>query len=298
MGKTEYRSESKYHLITANFEEYDFNQLFNEESAYEKKIIWKIGREDGKGAQNYNIGDICYIYYSKLPDGPNRILLRAEVVESDTDRASNRDTYSYDKDKKIKGIWLSKLQAIALDDPSAFCANTLFEKYHKYNIQGQQYLGGTPDEEALISALEQYPNRKKLKAVREYFDDYTKCFFIGKDKKKHITFTSGRGLSFFEKHHFILYNHLKKLGADAKWLETERNNLIHLCPICHRQLHHGIAEDVKKMIDEIYAANEKWFEDNLQKYAEMEGYSDVKAWIYYIYNEERKKNRYALIPIW
>lgn len=99
MGKG-YRRESKYHLLTANFNNYDFNKLFNEENENEKCIIWKISSEDGKGAQNYNKGDTCYIYYCNLPDGESRILLRAEVTASDTDKDINEEVYSYDKENK------------------------------------------------------------------------------------------------------------------------------------------------------------------------------------------------------
>lgn len=294
-----YRREAKHHLITANFNDYDFNKLFNEESENKKCIIWQIGREDGKGAQNYNKGDICYIYYSNLPDGTSRILLRAEVTASDTDKNINEVVYSYNKEKKIKGMWLSNIQAIALNEPEKFSKITLSNEYNKSCIQGQQYLGDVSfegsKEKELISAIEEYPYKRKLKAVREYFDNYTKCFFSGKDKKRHITFTSGRGLSFYERHHFILDNYLDKIGLEAKWLKSDYNNLIHLCPICHRQIHHGKVEDVKNMIDEIYFANKEWFDNNLLSYAEKDKYSDVLEWAYYIYNHERKKNNYELL---
>lgn len=291
------RRESKYHLITANFEEYDFNKLFNEESENESRIIWKIGIEGGRYAQNYNVGDICYIYYSKLPDGSTRILLRAEVVESDTDQNIDKDKgdYLYNKEEEIKGMWLSNIRAIALEEPEKFSKDTLSKEYNKSNIQGQQYLGNCPSEDKLIKSLEEYPTRKKLKAVREYFDNFTKCFFDGKDKRRHITFTSGRGLDFYERHHFVLDNYLKKIGEEATWLENDHNNLVHLCPICHRKIHHGIVEDVREMIDEIYSANAVWFDKNLSKYAKKDGYSEVREWIYYIYNQEREKNKYELL---
>ena len=43
-----YRRESKYHLITADFKQYDFNKLFNEENENQKSILWKTGGKDGK----------------------------------------------------------------------------------------------------------------------------------------------------------------------------------------------------------------------------------------------------------
>jgi hypothetical protein len=72
-----YKRESKYHLITANFEEYDFSKLFNEEEENDCGIIWRIGNEGGKRAQNYNIGDI-YLrntgeVYQVVSNGVNKI---------------------------------------------------------------------------------------------------------------------------------------------------------------------------------------------------------------------------------
>lgn len=202
--------------------------------------------------------------------------------------------------KKIKGIQLSKIRAISLYEPENFSKDTLAGEYNKSNIQGQQYLGdisfkGSKEEE-LIDALEKYSDGEKLKKVREYFDNYTKCFFSGKDRKKHVTFTSGRGLNFYERHHFILANYLDKINSkEARKLKKDHNILIHLCPICHRQLHHGKAEDVKNMIDTIYYANREWFDNNLLSFAEEDKYSDVLEWIYYIYNCERKKYKYELV---
>lgn len=200
MGKG-YRRESKYHLLTANFNDYDFNKLFNEENENKKCIIWQIGREDGKGAQNYNKGDICYIYYSNLPDGTSRILLRAEVTTSDTDKNINEDVYSYNKENKIKGMWLSNIRAISLNEPENFSKMTLASTYNKNYIQGQQYLGDVSfegsKEKELISAIEEkYPERGNLKEIRKYFDNYTKCFFSGKDKKSMLLLQVGEVSAF------------------------------------------------------------------------------------------------------
>lgn len=88
---------------------------------------------------------------------------------------------------------------------------------------------------------------------------------------------------------------MDKIGSEARGLKSDYNNLIHLCPSCHRQLHHGKAEDVKNMIDTIYRANRDWFDNKLLSYAEKDEYSDVLKWIYYIYDRERKKNKYELL---
>ncbi|HJD47233.1 MAG TPA: hypothetical protein H9909_10365 [Candidatus Mediterraneibacter norfolkensis] len=288
-----HRREAKYHLITANFEKYDFNQLFDEENSNDKKIIWKIGGKDGVGAQNYNVGDKCYIYYANLPDGTNRILLCGTVTESDTDRDNAvNEKFSYNESERIKGMWLGNIRAVALNAPEKFNADTLYKVYGKSNIQGQQYLD-TPGEMKLVEDLDKCPDKKNLRAVRNYFQHYTKCFFSGKTKYKHITFTSDRGINFYEKHHLILDSYLKDIGAEK--LRKDCHILINLCPVCHKQMHHGRAEDVRELVHLMYEANAEWCNENLKEYAENDGFSDVEKWILHTYDSQRKHNKYELL---
>ena len=144
-------------------------------------------RERWKNAQNYNIEDICYIYYTNLPDGTSRILLRAKVCASDTDKDVVDNIYSYNEKSKIKGIRLSNIKAIALDEPELFNKNKLSTEYNKSNIQGQQYLGDIPyegsKEKELIKALEKCPNKKILKLLDLILTIIRNVFSVEKIKK-------------------------------------------------------------------------------------------------------------------
>ena len=134
-----------------------------------------------------------------------------------------------------------------------------------------------------------------LKITKNYFDEFTKCFFSNDKKRNHNTFISGRGVNFSEKHHFVLHSYLKEHTDLYNRLKYDDHNLIFLCPNCHRQLHHGLAEDVKKMLNIIYEKNKEWFDKELLSFAKADGYNDIISWIYMIYNKERQKNNYELL---
>ena len=141
--------------------------------------------------------------------------------------------------------------------------------------------------------MENSSNRIKLKGVRDYFNNYTKCFFISSSQSNHETFVSSRGINYYETHHFISQSYMLKNRLSN--LQKDSNNLIHLCPVCHRKIHHGKMEDVKSMVDSIYKSNKDWYDKVLSVYAHDKGYNQVIDMIYDTYNDERKKNNYEII---
>lgn len=70
-----------YFLISANYLYFDFHKLFEEEDSGAKgKILWHINKNDPK---SISVGDVCYLYYSNLPDNTSRIILRGIVSSTD-----------------------------------------------------------------------------------------------------------------------------------------------------------------------------------------------------------------------
>lgn len=70
-----------YFLIPANYLHFDFHKLFEEEDSGAKgKILWHININDPK---SISVGDVCYLYYSNLPDNTSRIILRGIVSSTD-----------------------------------------------------------------------------------------------------------------------------------------------------------------------------------------------------------------------
>ena len=76
------REKPNVHLFVANTRYDDFSRLIEEEKETSTNkedgvVRWKIGNHKVKK------GDICYFYYSNLPDLTSRIILKGIVVESD-----------------------------------------------------------------------------------------------------------------------------------------------------------------------------------------------------------------------
>lgn len=325
--------ETKYHLLTANFEKYNFNMLFDEGNSTGKKILWKLGKDN---ALNINDKDKCYIFFRNLPDGTHRIVLSGTVDESDTDKnCRNSERFSYDEKNQIKGIWLSDLKPIELDDKEKFNEAALIKELHGESKDKNKSLISSPrhldvqKNESLIKALDASETTEEgtLDDFQKFIDEETRCFFFKYEKEKdtshsksedatsdsedmfknsHETFKTSRGINLYEKHHLILKSYLdKNLGnttdgnqqkkelkkSEANKLKKDRHNLITLCPLCHKRIHHGKAEDVKKMIHAIYLSDREWFNKELEKYIPNRNYS-VEDWIMNTYNKQREQYGY------
>ena len=83
------------HLIPADFEYYNLDDLKNERDGNDNGVCWSNGLENGKKAQAFNIGDIVYIYFHDSKGLTDRILLKATVYKSDC-----TDDGSGEKNKK------------------------------------------------------------------------------------------------------------------------------------------------------------------------------------------------------
>ena len=288
------------HFVPADYLTYDFVSLQDELAQNRDTILWYTGTKGGMRAHRFNVGDVCFFYYSNLPDGTSRILLKGVVTESDTDMACiSEDRFSYDAD--TKGFRVGNLRAVALQRPEKFSQYILETSYFgskekpKQINQTQRYLN-QPGYRTLLEDLLADDDHTTLKGVIKYFDDYLKCFFSGKDHSKHTTFIMAKGVPYTESHHFVKKSYLEQ-HADMRWLINAPKNLIRLCPTCHAKLHHGKAEDVIRQLDLIYQENRAWYDEKLMPYARRDGFSSVMPWIFDIYNQERQKNHYELIDV-
>ena len=65
----------KYFLIPANYLTFDFQRLLDIDE--NGRILWQHNSND---PNNMEVGDVCYLYYSNLPDNTNRIILRGIIT--------------------------------------------------------------------------------------------------------------------------------------------------------------------------------------------------------------------------
>ena len=260
------------HLIPANLEDFDFNKLVKE---YEENgsILWRNGGEQGKNAQIYKNGDVCYFYYTNLPDFSKRILLRGYVVDSNS---------IYDVDKKIKGFRINKICSISLKDEYKFSLNNLRKVYNIQTLRTQRYLWSVKDKHLIKKLEENIEEENTLISIKKYFDEeVTKCFFSD-DNDLHPTFVTENNFKYYEIHHLV-QQHNKRFHPEIKYILGDNRNKFSLCPKCHREIHHGKKEDVKKKIDLLYKYQKEWYNEKFKLFAQEKGYITVLDWIYKMY---------------
>lgn len=71
---------------------------------------------------------------------------------------------------------------------------------------------------------------------------------------EHITFTTNKGVPYMEGHHLIPCTYT---NARHYWASFQRNidspdNIICLCPTCHRKIHYASAEEKRQMLAQLY----------------------------------------------
>ncbi len=283
------KKDVMYHFIPANFKEFNFSELLNEENNYdnEKSVIWHSSSKDCKYEHKFNVDDIVYIYYTNIPDGTKRILLRGIIKESDINKTIN-DELLYDNIDKIKGIKIGAIRSISLYDEEKFNLEKLKNKYNITNFRSQQYLSSDNNIDKykkLINDIESEDNRSKLATVKKYFDEkITKCIFSEYEKnKKHETFVMENGFIYNEGHHLIRRKVIGKTKVPEKLIE-DLNNRFSLCPTCHMEIHHAKREIRRKKIRKLYELRKEWYDHNITKYLDGQ---DILDWLYEMYDANK-----------
>ena len=273
--------EIKYHFLAANAEKYEngFKELVDDS---ENSIVyWNINTHEIKA------GDICYIYYSNLPDRTRRILFRGVVLESDY------------PDYEKKSIWKKaspgehwakmKIKSIAFEEPDKFSFESLKKKPYYFLTEKARQLSymhfDKEKNETLWNDLESYKNKGHgLKQVYNLFNDnYAMCFFHEKNKCQ--SFIEENGFYYINRHHLVKKDLIKR-NAHIKNIEdiiNNSDNLFYLCPLCHAKIHNARKEEKRKMIKELYKSREKYYDKNFNQ---IKGNQSVLDWLYEMYKCE------------
>jgi hypothetical protein len=238
---------------------------------YQEFIYWYIGNH------KIHTNDVCYIYYSNLPDGSSRILFRGLVFDSDLDH-DNNESICPDGDENQKYIKL-KIKSISLENNETFNFYNLCNRYNLISMGQFSYLHiDSKEHKKLIDDVEKYNNNcHPLKYVYEYFDNnYCICEFGCK------TFVGGNGFHYVEKHHLVEKKLINKYidVQDINSLINNKNNLFNLCTMCYKKIHHAKKDVRKKMIEYLYNRNKNYFDNSFNKIHREE---DVLTWLYEIY---------------
>lgn len=255
---------SKAYLLIADYEKYDFENLYNDakDETYHG-IVWRNNKK-----VDIKKGDIVYIYYSNMPDGIKRILIKSEVLEVPKEKhkieylgkeIEDYIFYIAGTDKyKSKNLF----KAIFPEQTEKFSSKELINKY-KFNFSGYQSIYEINNKELLEDLNKTVENKKETKTFTELkslFYDF-KCKYEKRNHTKDEYFCKRNGLKYFEIHHFIMKSILKKYKLEEKdekevkkYIYTP-NNEIFLCANCHKRIHHANETEVKKMVDFFYESD-------------------------------------------
>ena len=299
---------TKYFFLKANMDHDDnrstyFNTL-NIESENEKGIIyWNIMMKNK--VHNIRKGDKCLVYYANLPDLTSRILYYADVIESDYPNNIkgkksiiyenlNNNSFVYEEIKNKKFMKLSVIP-VCLNDKEKYSKKVLEEKYGINTTTRSKF--ALPVNHDLIEDIKEDIKGKKrsINGFCQMFNDgYCICEFKNEkaakeilNRSNHDTFVEENGFFYIDRHHLVERNLLKnsKIKNIDKIVDKDYN-IFHLCPTCHKQIHHGKKEVQRYMINYLYNKEKKsydeFFEDNKND-KELMKYKNTLEWLYSIY---------------
>lgn len=291
--------ERNYFIFPANYMNFNFEKLFEEACDNNGNVLWGMKPKDPK---DINIDDVCYIYYSNLPDGTARIMLRGTIANKNVKDTDGVQCYA-----------IKELESINWDNSKNphFTREVLRDYGIKMNLNkrrlkdGRIAEGKTVGDEDLRKKLEDcfYKGigRLKLKDLENELNKKLHCalFKSSINNSQHITFKAKNGLPYLELHHFIHRsqgtNAKDKNGTPKGHPEIiqeidDPRNIIRLCSNCHNQIHYGQLDAKRKMIEKIYNMNtNKKFFDNVYNKIINKEYQTTLDWLYAIYDASEEK---------
>lgn len=280
------------HLIPADFEEYNLDDLDNENANNKGRgVCWLNGGKGGHGAQEFKVGDTVYIYFHDSKRLTDRILLKAVVSDTDYDdekrfyfseyaeeqlnAEGNKEKLSYEQrqaykkimDEKYKGFYLNNFKPINDEDRE----NDRFRYIHadenkdSVGIQGVKitqtklYL----DKDYLEEELKKCEKKNDLVGI----DSIKKRIALGEMLEK--TKFANKQLKTLKEY----YN--RNVCAICTGKEIEANSFKKPNGIYYFELHHVLQQNFNTIINKLSADELKekypWF--NKEKYGE--GYKNI-----------------------
>ena len=181
-----------------------------------------------------------------------------DVKDTPKDENGNL-VWKYDEDDMIqKYIDARKIEWV-LDEnnPLRFTRGGLIKE--GYELKERPSIQEITDE-TLINALNS--NLRTYADLSNKMKKYGKCVFEGMidSNKNHESFKRKNNLPYLEQHHFILQEIYKNYKNNNNEKELKKiiystDNILLLCPRCHRMIHQANEETVKQMIDLLKNSN-------------------------------------------
>jgi SPP1 family predicted phage head-tail adaptor len=199
------------HLIPADFDSFNLEDLDNEnKNSSEKGVCWLNGSNNGYGSQEFYENDTVYIFFHDTKHITDRILLKANVCETDYNikneylfteyskrrlnnkNITNEEKYDYQKyaKGKYKGFYLNEFHAINEIDAH----NDVFKCKYKNDVNNNENIGingvkinqtkryldlsTNPNEVNLMCYLEKTKFNRSLKKLISEFKNLMVCYIL------------------------------------------------------------------------------------------------------------------------
>lgn len=215
--------------------------------------------------------DVIYVMFTNVPGSDSQIYLRlsdfkfkAEKDHQFHDELTKKDEYFYEGMiengiQKYQKVAYAKVEWVLNEEnPLQFTVSNIKTNYKGYQDRPpQQLIQDLNLKNDLDKYLHSYDKfREKMKKV-------STCAFCdmksSEAKSVHAPFTTRLNLPYVEGHHFVLQSIYKKFYKEYKEINLDcvkelehliysTNNIILVCPRCHRKLHQGLENEVSEMI--------------------------------------------------
>ena len=258
----EEKSKKRVWLRKWDYTKYPFDRLISD---YKNDDIKELGvnyglkfdkEEDLKDGSLIQPGDDIYIYFKNIPGLDNQIMLKYEDVQTTDEEgkllfAPIKLGKMKDSDVRLQKYCTVKTKnkiKWVIDKNNRFTKEGLI---NEFNINDNFYTSLDITDKALGKALEKLEDDGCLASISKYSEKYKNicnCFFIenkltGLLKRNHDTFIKKDGLPYIERHHFIpqeVYNNAPDEIKGKLYNKIySRDNILFLCPRCHRMIHLG-----------------------------------------------------------
>ena len=156
-----------YYLVAANHNIFPFQRVTEEFMRY-GTVNWEI---IGKGNRHLNKGDLCFFYYTGIPDMQGRILFSAVVTEK-VHNMHRSEIYGNDDFTVVPGFTVADLKPLTSQAASDYTLEQLIQEYGVNSVRPSvQRLND--HNSALISNLQ----FDTYSAELETFQDLQDAFF-------------------------------------------------------------------------------------------------------------------------
>lgn len=215
-------------------------------------------------------GDDIYIYFKNIPGLDNQIMLKYENVQTTDENGNLLFDYIKFNNTKEEDIKYQKYCTVekkknikwVVDKNNRFTKEGLL---NEFNIKDNFYTSIDITGTALAKTLDETDCLASISEYAEKYKNICDCYFKknklnGLYERSHETFIKKDGLPYIERHHFIPQEVYRNANDNLKEKIYSKiysqDNILFLCPRCHRMIHLGEDSIQDEMLKRIMENND------------------------------------------